>query len=72
MFLFLFFTFSKLLVFLSLSMVPFIQQIFTKHCLVLGTLLGVRAYDTEQKSLETRRANIPVESKSVDNVLVKV
>lgn len=53
-------------------MVPFMQQIFTKHYLVLGTLLGVRAYDTEQKSLETRRANIPVESKSVDNVLVKV
>lgn len=41
-------------------------------CHVLGTLLGVRAHDSEQKSLEARRANIPVDSKSVDDISVKV
>lgn len=47
------------------------QQMFIK-CHLLGILLGVRAHDSEQKSLEARRANIPVDSKSVDDVSVKV
>lgn len=49
----------------------FTQQMFMK-CHVLGTLLGVRAHDSEQKSLEARRANILVDSKSGGDISVKV
>lgn len=40
-------------------------------CHVLGTLLGVRAHDSEQKG-EARRANILVDSKSGGDISVKV
>lgn len=66
--------FSKLPVFelvYDCKLCSFTQQMFMK-CHVLGTLLGVRAHDREQKSLKARRANIPVDSKSVDDVSVKV
>lgn len=66
--------FSKLPVFelvYDCKLCSFTQQMFMK-CHVLGTLLGVRAHDSEQKSLKACRANVPVDSKSVDDVSVKV